>query len=128
MLDHPRAWGGTLAFVADQQGAVVGYGSYGAQRTELLQSRGYTAEVSELYVLRHAQGQGTGSRLMNNMASALIERGHRAMSLWVLEQNGPARRFYERLGGKLIAEKRAGLVEVAYGWSDLQTLMASPGR
>jgi hypothetical protein len=44
------------------------------------------------------------------------------MSLWVLEDNGPARRFYERLGGTPIAEKRGGLVEVAYGWSDLRRL------
>jgi GNAT superfamily N-acetyltransferase len=125
MLDRPRAWGNAVSFVADQHGSVVGYGSCGEQRTRLLRNRGFTSEISELYVLRRAQRQGVGSGLMKAMATALIGRGHHAVSLWVLEQNTPARRFYETIGGMLIAEKRAALVEVAYGWSDLQTLISS---
>lgn len=117
MLDHPRPLGGTLAFVADQEGEVVAYGSCNEQRTGPLHDRGITDEVSELYVLRRAQRQGAGSGLMIAMASALLERGHRAFGLWVLERNAPARLFYERLGGTLVAERRAGLAEVAYGWS-----------
>ena len=122
MLDHPR--GREAAFVADWHGSVVGYGSCGRQRTSLLRERGFTGEVGELYVIRTAHRRGVGSTLMRAMAGALIERGHRAMSLWVLAENGPARRFYERLGGIAIAEKRAGLVEVAYGWSDLKLLQS----
>lgn len=124
LLDRPRAWDGGQAFVAEQDGAIVGYGSCGGQRTELLRDRGFTGEIGELYVLRSAQGQGAGAGLMKAMAAALHRRGHHGLSLWVLEQNGPARRFYERLGGTLIAEKRASLAEVAYGWSDLQRLLA----
>ena len=125
MLDRPRAWGRSLAFVADQQGSVVGYGSCGEQRTPLLRDRGFTGEIGELYVLRSAQGQGAGSGLMKAMACALRERSHRALSLWVLDRNGHARRFYESLGGTLIAEKREGLGEVAYGWTDLSRLLFS---
>lgn len=122
MLDHPRAWDGAAAFVADWEGSVVGYGSCGRQRTLLLWERGFTGEVGELYVLRSAHRQGVGSALMKAMAGALIERGHPAMSLWVLAENEAARRFYKRLGGTAIAEKRTGLVEVAYGWTDLELL------
>ena len=117
MLDHPRALGRALTFVAEHQGEVIGYGSCNDQRAGLLHARGFTGEVSELYVLRKAQRQGAGSRLMAAMARALFERGHRGYSLWVVEQNAPARQFYERLGGILIAERRDGLAEVAYGWS-----------
>ena len=123
MLDRPDAWGGAISFVADQDGSIVGYGTCGEQRDPLLRNRGFTGEVAELYVIRHVQGQGAGSGLMKAMAAALIEHGHRAVSLWVLEQNAPARRFYEHLGGTLIAEKRASLVEVAYGWTDLRPLL-----
>ena len=94
MLDRPRTWGATLAFVADQQGSVVGYGTCNEQRSTILHRRGFTCEVSELYVLKHAQGLGGGSGLMRAMASALLDLGHVAMSLWVLEQNEPARHFY----------------------------------
>jgi hypothetical protein len=62
---------------------------------------------------------------MKAMAGALLERGHRAVSLWVIDTNWVARRFYESLGGTPIAEKRAGLVEVAYGWTDLRRLLSS---
>ena len=117
MLDRPRARGDARAFVAEQDGEIVGYGSCNDQRTGPLYDRGFTGEVSELYVLRKAQRQGAGSLLMAAMADALLERDHRGYSLWVLEQNTPARRFYERLGGTLIAERRTGLAEVAYGWS-----------
>lgn len=123
MLERPRTWGATLAFVAEQRGSIVGYGSCHEQRTRLLYDRAFTAEVGELYVLRHAQGLGAGSGLMSAMARALFDLGHRAMSLWVLEQNTPARGFYERIGGQLIAEKRTNFVELAYGWSDLRTLI-----
>jgi ribosomal protein S18 acetylase RimI-like enzyme len=123
MLDRPRAWGDGIAFVADQDGSVVGYGTCGEQRTGLLHDRGFAGEITELYVLRSAQRQGAGLRLMKAMASALVEGGHRAMSLWVLEQNGAARRFYERLGGTLLAQKRARFAEVAYGWADLEELL-----
>jgi hypothetical protein len=64
---------------------------------------------------------------MMAMAGALLERGHRGMSLWVLEQNHPARRFYEGLGGIKIAEKRSKLFEIAYGWADLRQLASGLG-
>lgn len=127
MLDRPRAWGATIAFVADQQGRVVGYGTCNEQRSRILHRRGYTGEVSELYVLQEAQRLGAGSGLLKAMAGALSDRGDEAMSLWVLEQNKPARRFYESIGGRLIAEKRASLAEVAYGWSDLRTFTLGAG-
>lgn len=121
-LDRSGTWGGANVFVADQQGSVVGYGSCGDQRTKLLRDQGFTAEVGELYVLRSAQRQGVGSALMKAMAAALLDCGHRAMGLWVLEENSPARRFYECLGGTPIARKRGGLVEIAYCWPDLRRL------
>ena len=128
MLDRPRAWGGAISFVADQRDSIVGYGSCGEQRTLFLRDRGFTSEITELYVLRCAQGQGAGSGLIRAMAGALIERGHRALSLWVLAENMAARRFYESLGGTQIAEKRASLVEAAYGWTDLQQLLSNRAR
>lgn len=123
MLDRPGGRS-AAAFVGELDGLVVGYGSCGAQRTPLLHERGFTGEIGELYVLGSAHRHGVGSGLMKAMAGMLMERGHRAISLWVLEENGRARRFYEGLGGTAIANKRARLAEVAYGWTDLQLLQS----
>jgi ribosomal protein S18 acetylase RimI-like enzyme len=123
MLDCP---GGRseAAFVAELEGLVVGYGSCGGQRTQFLRERGFTGEIGELYVLGCVHQRGVGYGLMKAMAGMLMERGHRAMSLWVLKENSRARRFYEGLGGTAIAEKRARLAEVAYGWTDLKLLQS----
>ena len=50
-----------------------------------------------------------------------------SMMLWVLRDNTPARKFYEALGGQILCEKpieigTQTLIEVAYGWKDLQRL------
>jgi GNAT superfamily N-acetyltransferase len=102
---------------------VVGFASCTRQREPNLLAAGYSGEVAAIYVLREAQGQGAGRRLMAAMARRLIAEGERSMALWVLEANAPARRFYERLDGRLIAERTDGTDrEVAYGWRDLGLL------
>jgi hypothetical protein len=59
------------------------------------------------------------------MSSDLIRRGFTAAALWVLRENLRAGRFYEHVGGKVIAEREdvrdgAVLIELAYGWLDLR--------
>jgi hypothetical protein len=49
------------------------------------------------------------------------------MAVWVLALN-PAKKFYERLGGKVIGQKqieRGGqtFTEVAYGWQSLNVFL-----
>ena len=61
------------------------------------------------------------------MSSDLQRRGFSASALWVLRDNLRARRFYEHLDGKVIAERedvRDGtiLIELAYGWRNLKEL------
>ncbi len=49
-----------------------------------------------------------------------------SMLVWVLAEN-PARRFYEKLGGKLVTTgsysiQSVELAQVAYGWLDIAQL------
>ena len=122
----------TSAFLAARGEDIVGFGSCGSQRSDDLERAGFDAEISALYVLRSAQRRGIGAALMRVMASKLLQRGHSGASLWVLRENGVARRFYEGLGGALAGERtderRHGtLVEVAYGWPDLSVLTLPQG-
>ncbi|HEX9677069.1 MAG TPA: GNAT family N-acetyltransferase, partial [Anaerolineales bacterium] len=73
-------------------------------------------------------GRGCGRDLMLCSAERLLREGMRSMLLWVLAEN-PSRGFYERLGGRQLEEKQITieqdvLTEVAYGWADLQDLLA----
>lgn len=57
--------------------------------------------VDNLHVAREAKRGGVGASLMRQAGAWLAER-HPGLGvyLWVLEMNAPARRFYERIGGR----------------------------
>jgi len=106
---------------------LLGFGSCGRQRTADLADSGFDAEVSSLYLLRSQQRQGLGNALLRALVDDLMSRGFKALSLWVLKDNAPARAFYERCGGLVIGEKRdvredGTLIETAYGWPSLMAL------
>lgn len=110
-----------LALWADE---IVGFMGCGRRRNPALPSDG---EVYGLYVLARAQRQGIGHALMRFAAERLEGQGFASASLWVFEGNGPARGFYEALGGRMCArrmESRDGwaLSEVAYRWDNLVQL------
>jgi hypothetical protein len=59
------------------------------------------------------------------MVGGLREMGFADMVVWVLRDNAPGRRFYERLGGVYVREQSitiasTSLKEVAYGWRRLE--------
>jgi len=128
VLGDPEAHFGTEIYVAEDQGHLVGFGSCGRQRDESLMESGFSGGIGAIYVLQSHQHQGIGRSIMGLMARALLEAGRRAASLWVLRDNLVARRFYERLGGTVVGEKKDEtpdliLVELAYGWSDVTVLV-----
>ena len=79
-----------------------------------------TAEVVALYLDPGAIGQGIGRSLFAHAVADFRQRGFRQATLWVLESNERARRFYEVAGwtpdGARKSEKRPGfsLHEVRY--------------
>jgi GNAT superfamily N-acetyltransferase len=106
-----------------EDGQIVGVGFCGEHRTRLGE---YEGEIFALYVDTDSQGGGVGRRLMGAMARHLLEEGIAKAFLWCLRDN-PSRWFYERVGGRVVAERTerfAGtdLAELAYGWSDLGAL------
>lgn len=131
ILGNRSDFADTAVWVAEEEGHIVGFGSCSRQRDQSLSTKRFDAEISAIYILRSHQGFGIGRTIMSAMASTLCKREHRAATLWVLRENRAARGFYEKLGGILVAEKKevrqhATLVEVAYGWRDLASLITSP--
>jgi ribosomal protein S18 acetylase RimI-like enzyme len=112
-------------FVAETgSGEIVGFAGGGPEREG---DRVYRAELYAIYLLREHQRRGTGRRLARAVARGLLAAGFDSMLLWVLEDNHPARRFYESLGGEQVGRKTieiggSGLVEVSYGWRDITGL------
>ncbi len=120
-LNSPEA----ITFVAERDGATVGFASCGEARHRL---EGLEAEIYALYVLQPEQRRGVGRALVTACARHFVRYGQFGFYLWVLKANR-ARLFYEALGGQEIAEKteRLGLhsfAQVAYGWHELTALVA----
>lgn len=59
-----------------------------------------------LYVRPSHQGMGVGSTLHDFALERLRARGCSRATLWTLEENWPARRFYEKRGWTLTEETR----------------------
>jgi GNAT superfamily N-acetyltransferase len=119
-------------FVADNAGEICGYVHGGVLRDGVhVAAQGYDAEIHKVYVLSDAQGKGIGRRLMSVLAESLVRDGLMRPVVWALAEN-PWCRFYERLGGKKVAEKMieiggAPLLDYAFGWETMSSLLASPG-
>jgi ribosomal protein S18 acetylase RimI-like enzyme len=55
-------------------------------------------EIHAIHVAPVERGRGVGWRLLNASVAALRAQGLRQAILWVVEDNSPARAFYERQG------------------------------
>ncbi len=117
---------GVEAFVAESEsGEIVGIAVCGPQRGDVPD---YQGGIYILYVLPGYQKDGIGRRLVAACVQHLVQRmGAETMLIWVLAEN-PSRRFYERLGGRVVCEKTMEiggklLVEVGYGWDAIPHLL-----
>lgn len=88
--------GGVVNLVAERDGSVVGWACHGPHRDSEVRSG--EVELYAIYVHPDVLGQGVGHALLRESAGRCAAAGHERMLLWVLEENTPARRFYERAG------------------------------
>lgn len=127
---HARRWRTRLmrldeiTLVAEGRDGLVGYASGQWARTG---GEAGEAEITTLYVLKSAQGEGVGRALLTGVARAMADRGATSLVIWVLCDNTRARGFYERLGGaaqerRLEAVAGAAIPALAYRWSDIAAL------
>lgn len=113
-------------FVAEtEDGDIVGFANAGPEREG---DRAYRGELYAIYILEEYQRTGLGRRLFSSVTRRLLSDGFNSMLLWVLEDNRPACRFYESLGGERVGRKPitiggADLVGVAYGWREIADLV-----
>ena len=82
--------------VAQEQGRVVGFCSFGSCRDEDATDR--TAEVMTIYVLEDVAGRGIGRELFASATDRLRAFDYEHARLWVMASNARSRRFYEKAG------------------------------
>jgi ribosomal protein S18 acetylase RimI-like enzyme len=87
---------GRVAVAVDAAGEVVGFVGTGPAGDDDADER--TGEVYAIYLLEHVAGSGVGTALLRRGEDDLRALGYRRSTLWVLESNTRAHRFYERGG------------------------------
>jgi len=87
-------------FVAEARGELVGFASCIPCRDPDLAGSS-VSELAAIYLLEGASGKGIGTSLLRRCSAEAVECGCDAMTLWVLEANLRARRFYDARGFRL---------------------------
>jgi GNAT superfamily N-acetyltransferase len=108
---------------------IVGYASFGPERDVLgmpwpyaptpAGSDGQVAELYALYVHPAWWSTGTGRALMDQVLAKVRMSGYARITLWVLEANARARRFYQRAGfapdgARHVLDDLGGVTEIRY--------------
>ena len=94
-------WPQSGALVAESEGEIVGFVTV-AEAPESAhregEPAGSVAQIGKLYSVPEVWGTGTGKQLMAGALEGLAEAGYEQATLWVLQSNDRARRFYESFG------------------------------
>lgn len=113
----------TLTIVAELNGELAGFSHSVAD-----EDPEWGTLLDNLHVRHGAKRRGVGTRLMAEMAAWLEERSPTsALYLWVLENNAPAKRFYDSLGGEVTGsgvshEGGGSAPSLRYWWQELSRL------
>ena len=92
----------TLAILS-AEGADAGAGAYGLSRDT---DDCTVGEITSLYLLPEAWGEGYAAPLMDSMLDGLRTLGCTKAHLWTLRENRRARRFYEKMGFSLTGAEK----------------------
>lgn len=95
---------GVQILVADQFGEITGLAAF----TNVYPGPGLSSGLflKELYVADSARGAGIGEALMRALARLALERGLTRVDWVVGSDNDSAKKFYNRLGGQHLFERR----------------------
>lgn len=87
--------GGRTVLVAEMDGEVVGFAYLGPSPDP---DRAGDGHLFSIHLDPERRGRGLGASLMDEVVRLLALAGFGHATLWVMEANQPAQRFYRRLG------------------------------
>ncbi|PLR83196.1 GNAT family N-acetyltransferase [Bacillus sp. V33-4] len=122
ILSSPQP--GAAVFVAEEKGKIIGFASFGKERTGELDA---DSELYAIYLLNEYKGNKVGTKLFKRGAEALLANGFSSVVVWVLNDN-PSRLFYESFKPIKLTEQMIDIggkeyKETAYHWDNIKNLL-----
>ena len=90
--------------VAEENGIILGYCRY--TDNAVYENTDIDSEIIALYVDYSKLRHGIGKKLVEYVKEDLRNKNKIKMVIWCLEKNENARKFYEKMGGKLLPNKK----------------------
>lgn len=103
--------GATKTLIAIKNERIIGFCDIGKNRDTTIN---YPGEMYALYLLNAYKKIGIGQQLFNMAINNLHEQHMMPCVAWVLKENSPARRFYEKNRGQAIKEKTIKIGDKSY--------------
>jgi GNAT superfamily N-acetyltransferase len=108
LAEVPASWRRVLAeaapddpgrrWVAERDGAVIGYATTSPAKDEWLPPPSGAGELTNLYLDPDVIGSGVGRALYEHAVADLYARGFDPLVVWAFRDNQRARAFYPRMG------------------------------
>ena len=90
--------------IAEKNKNILGYCRY--NDNAVYKNSNIDSEIIAIYVDYDNLGNGVGRKLVEYVMTDLKNKRKNKMIIWCLEKNKNARRFYEKMGGKLINDEK----------------------
>lgn len=91
--------------VAERDSKIVGYSRFVNNTKFTIEVVFFDCELLALYVKASIKGQGIGTLLFNEVKKRQKQDGKMHMILWCLKDNNKSRKFYEKMGGKIVTTR-----------------------
>lgn len=91
--------------VAESNNEIVGFSRYVNNNFFSPKTPEVDCELTALYTKPNLKGCGIGTKMFQYVLNEFKKQNKTKMIIWCLKENYPARKFYEKMGGKIIGEK-----------------------
>lgn len=91
--------------IAELDNQIVGFCSYIFDNSFSPEIANADCELSALYVKPELKSNGIGTLLFEYVTNEFKKQNKQIMVLWCLKENEPSKKFYTKMGGKIIKEK-----------------------
>ena len=91
--------------VAEDNGEIVGFCRYVYDNSFSPQMQDIDCELMAIYVKPNLKYSGIGSKMFNYVVDEFKNMQKSKMIIWCLKDNEPSKRFYTKMGGRIVDEK-----------------------